>query len=109
MLVETLGIDPDRAETAIEHADELLTEEMRERIAHDEENARRRAEGLPTIEEEEAARIAAEEEAEIARLEAMVRAAREQQAAEAAAAEATETAEPPAPEADEAPVENGEG
>jgi transcription termination/antitermination protein NusA len=96
-LVETLGIDEARAEKAIDFADEILTEEMRQKIAHDEENARRRADGLPTMEEEEALKLAAEEDAEIARLSALVQ---EQEAAQAIR-EATALAAAPPPVAEE--------
>ncbi len=95
-LVETLGIEEERAEKAIDFADEILTQEMRDKIAHDEENARRRAAGLPTMEEEAAAKLAAEEEAEIARLQVIV------DAQEAEAAAAAEAAAEAAPQVDEA-------
>ena len=91
-LVETLGIDEARAEKAIDFADEILTEEMRQKIAHDEENARRRADGLPTMEEEAALKLAAEEDAEIARLSALVQ---EQEAAKAIREAAALAAAPP--------------
>jgi N utilization substance protein A len=91
-LVETLGIDEARAEKAIDFADEILTEEMRQKIAHDEENARRRADGLPTMEEEAALKLAAEEDAEIARLSALVQ---EQEAAQAIREAAALAAAPP--------------
>jgi N utilization substance protein A len=99
-LVETIGIDPDRAALVIDFADEILTEEMRQQIDRDEENARRRAAGRPTVEEEEAAALAAAELAEIARLEAqlaadaVLREAEEaEEAAELAAAGGSEDAD----------------
>jgi len=68
-LVDTLGIEQDKADQLIEEADEILTEEMRRDLERQEENERRIQAGLPTLEEEEAARqaeLAAQEAARLA-------------------------------------------
>ena len=109
-LMDTLGLTEDQAQAIIDHADVLLTEELRKKYERQEENERRVAAGLPTIEQEEAAARAVEE-ARLAAIEAERVAAEEaelaaQAAAEAElAAEAGETADEDATEdeADEAP------
>ena len=109
-LMDTLGLTEDQAQAIIDHADVLLTEELRKKYERQEENERRVAAGLPTIEQEEAAARAVEE-ARLAAIEAERVAAEEAelaaQAAEEAelAAEDGETAEEDATEdeADEAP------
>jgi N utilization substance protein A len=65
-LADTLQINEDLAEAIIDRADEILTERLKVQLERKEENARRRAAGLPTLEEEEAAARAAEEAARIA-------------------------------------------
>ena len=96
-LAETLAIGDDRAQTIVDEADEILTDELRTKLARREENARRLAAGEPSLEleEAEAARVAENErraaeglpslEEEALALEA---AAAEAAALEAAAAEA---------------------
>ena len=102
-LMDTLGLTEDQAQAIIDHADVLLTEELRKKYERQEENERRVAAGLPTIEQEEAAARAVEE-ARLAAIEAERVAAEEAELA-AQAAEAGETAEDEATEdeADEAP------
>jgi len=60
-LADTLGIDEEKAMTIIDEADVILTEELRNELERQEENERRIAAGLPTLEEEEEARRLAEE------------------------------------------------
>jgi len=67
-LMDTLGIDADRANAIIDEADEVLTQARIAELERDEENKRRREAGLPTLEEEEAIRLAAQEEEEAMRL-----------------------------------------
>ena len=110
-LMDTLAISDVLTEQILEQADEILTERLKEKIAHDEENARRVAAGLPTFEEEEAAVRAAEEAAAAEVLAAEEAAAAAVLAAEeAAAAEAQAEAEALAAEqaAGEASDEDGE-
>ena len=79
-LMDTLAIEQEITERIIDQADVVLTQRMRDKIAHDEENVRRVAAGLPTFEEvAEAERLATEEaqaelaaEAEKAELERQV-------------------------------------
>jgi N utilization substance protein A len=78
-LVDTLGISEELAQTIVDRADEILTERMRADIERREENARRRAAGQPTLEEEEAAARAAAKAA--ADAEAAAKAAAEAAAA----------------------------
>ena len=100
-LAETLGIDDDLAETIIDGADDILTVEMRQDLERKEENARRRAAGLPTLEEEaEAARLAVE--AEVAAAEAAAVAAAEAAVADEAQADEAEASQNEAPQ-DDAP------
>ncbi len=76
-LMDTLGISEELTQSILDQADDILTERLKEELARKEENQRRIAAGLPTIEEEEAAAREAEE--------ALVREAEEAAAAEAAA------------------------
>jgi len=88
-LIDTLGLEQEKAQSVLDEADDLLTEEMRRDIERQEENERRVAAGLPTLEEEEeAARLAkeAEEAAEAEKLAA-------EEAEKAAAEEAARLAE----------------
>ncbi len=62
-LVDTLSISAEVAETIIDQADDILTDELRAKYEREEENERRRAAGLPTLDEEEAAAREAEEAA----------------------------------------------
>lgn len=62
-LVDTLAISTEVAETIIDQADDILTDELRAKYEREEENERRRAAGLPTLDEEEAAAREAEEAA----------------------------------------------
>ena len=62
-LVDTLAISAEVAETIIDQADDILTDELRAKYEREEENERRRAAGLPTLDEEEAAAREAEEAA----------------------------------------------
>ncbi len=48
-LVDTLGIDVEKANRVIDEADAILTEELRQRLEWEEENERRAAEGLPPV------------------------------------------------------------
>jgi len=84
-LMDTLAIEEQLAETIVDQADVILTERMREKIARDEENVRRVAAGLPTLEEEEAAAQAATEEAAAERAAEEERLALEAQVAAVAA------------------------
>ena len=84
-LMDTLAIEEQLAETIVDQADVILTERMREKIARDEENVRRVAAGLPTLEEEEAAAHAATEEAAAERAAEEERLALEAQVAAVAA------------------------
>ena len=84
-LMDTLVIEEGLAEGMVDQADEILTERMREKIARDEENVRRREAGLPTLEEEEAAAHAATEEAAAERAAEAERLALEAQVAAVAA------------------------
>jgi transcription termination/antitermination protein NusA len=91
-LMDTLGLDEAAAQAILDHADELLTDELRAKYERVEENERRVAAGLPTIEQEEAAVRAAEQAIEDERLAAEQAAAEAEEArlaAEAAAAEDT--------------------
>ena len=65
-LVDTLGISDELAQTVVDNADEVLTARMRVELERREENVRRRAAGLPTLEEEEAAARAVAEAAALA-------------------------------------------
>ncbi len=65
-LVDTLAISDELAQQVVDEADEVLTARMRAEIERREENARRRAAGLPTVEEEQAAALAAAEAIRIA-------------------------------------------
>ena len=47
-LVDTLGIEVERANRLIDEADVILTAELREQLERQEENERRIAAGLPT-------------------------------------------------------------
>jgi N utilization substance protein A len=102
-LAETLALEEELAQSIIDEADEILTDELRIKLERREENARRVAAGEPTLEEEEAAaarvvenerRVAAgeptleEEEAAALAAAAAEAAALEAAAAEAAALEA---------------------
>ena len=57
-LMDTLGIDAEKAQAVLDEADVILTDELRAEIERKEENERRIAAGLPTLEEEEAQRQA---------------------------------------------------
>ncbi len=59
-LMDTLGIDAEKALTIIDEADAILTVELRAELERKEENERRIAAGLPTLEEEEEAQRVAE-------------------------------------------------
>jgi N utilization substance protein A len=75
-LMDTLDIAEELTETILEESDVILTERLKIELARREENERRVAAGLPTLEEEEAAARAVEEaaiaaaEAEAAAIEA---------------------------------------
>jgi len=101
-LAETLAMDEDKTQQIIDEADEILTEELRVKFERRDENLRRIAAGLPTLEEEEAeaARVAENERRAAAGLPSLEEEA--QAAAEAAAAEAAEAAALAAAEAAEA-------
>ena len=96
-LMDMLNLTEEQGTKVMDEADEILTEEMRQAIARQEENARRIAAGLPTVEEEEAARLAAERaaarEVENARRAAEgLPSLEEEEAAQAAAEEAERNA-----------------
>jgi N utilization substance protein A len=84
-LMDTLAIEQELAEQVIDQADEVLTERMREKIAHDEENVRRVAAGLPTFEEVAEAERQASAEAEAERQAQSEQAELERQVAQVAA------------------------
>ncbi len=65
-LMDTLQISEQITEAVLEQADEILTERLKIELARKEENQRRIAAGLPTLEEEEEAARLAEEEAQAA-------------------------------------------
>ena len=88
-LMDTLGFTEEQALAVIEHADVLLTEELRKKYERQEENERRIAAGLPTIEQEEAAARAAEEARLLAEEEARLAA----EAAEAGEGDEDEAAD----------------
>jgi len=68
-LVDTLAISEELAEKIIDAADDILTDELRAKYEREEENERRRAAGLPTLDEIEAAeRAKAEAEARAAEI-----------------------------------------
>ncbi|MCO4774285.1 MAG: transcription termination/antitermination protein NusA [Deltaproteobacteria bacterium] len=73
-LIDILAIDQALADTVIDQADDILTDELRAKYEREEENERLRAAGLPTLDEQEAAARAAEaakaREEEIAHLAA---------------------------------------
>jgi transcription termination/antitermination protein NusA len=97
-LSDTLAIAEELSSAVIDQADDILTERMRQKIARDEENARRVEAGLPTVEQEEetkrlaeeAIRIAAERAAENARRAEEGIPSLEEEEAAVAAAEAEE-------------------
>ncbi len=66
-LEDTLGIDPEKAQSVIDEADAILTVELRAELARNEENEKRIAAGLPTLEEEEEAKRLQEEAEEAQR------------------------------------------
>ncbi len=68
-LVDTLAISEELAEKIIDAADDILTDELRAKYEREEENERRRAAGLPTLDEIEAEeRAKAEAEARAAEI-----------------------------------------
>jgi len=116
-LMDTLAIGEALTEQILEQADVILTDRLKAQIAHNEENERRVAAGLPTFEEVAAAERAAEAEAAaeaLAEAEALAaEEAAELQAAEDGASgdgesmDETIIDEPPAnePVAEEAPAD----
>ena len=90
-LMDTLGIGEELTQSILDEADDILTERLKADYARKEENQRRVAAGLPTIEQEEAAARLVIEEAAAAEA-AIVAAAEEAVAAEAAAIVAAEAA-----------------
>lgn len=128
-LMDTLGLSEDQVNAVVDAADEILTERLKVELERKEENKRRVAAGLPTLEEEEhAARVAEErrvenerraaeglpsleeEEAAIAAAEAERAAAEaaELEAAAIAAEEAAQAAEEAALAAEAVAVESGD-
>ncbi len=89
-LAETLAIGEETAQTVIDEADEILTDELRIKLERREENSRRIAAGEPTLEQEEAeaARVAENERRAAAGLPSL----EEEKAAAAAEAAALEAA-----------------
>jgi len=89
-LAETLAIDEEKAQAIIDEADEVLTDELRTKLERREENTRRIAAGLPTLEQEEAeaARVAENERRSAAGLPSLEEEKAAADAAEAAAIEA---------------------
>ena len=105
-LAETLAIGEETAQSVIDEADDILTDELRIKLERREENSRRIAAGEPTLEQEEAeaARVAENERRAAEGLPSLEeeRAAAEAEAAALAAAAAEEAAALAAAAAEEA-------
>jgi N utilization substance protein A len=110
-LMDTLNLTEEQVQSIVDFADDILTERLKIEIERKEENVRRLAAGLPTLEEEErVARVAEERRVENERRaaeglpsleeeEAAMAAAAAEMAEAAAAAEAQAVAEAAAAEA----------
>ena len=92
-LMDTLGLSEDQVNAVVDAADEILTERLKVELERKEENKRRVAAGLPTLEEEEhAARVAEERRVENERRAAEGLPSLEEEEAAIAAAEAERAA-----------------